>query len=920
MPVHFLSVIPAHAHAPSSIELRVRGVLTVPPLGAPSVDAPETLPQPSPHQTLPSPSPAGYEPQPSPQQTLPSPSPAGYAPQPSPQQALPSPSPAGYVQWTANGAPHDYIRRDRQKSSPRQRECPLGMGLEDCLPGQQQQALAPNAWPVPEASQQYGSEQNWPAAAQELGQNTFSWSDLQPGGLSCGLCGRQDSTYDCLTEVDNEDFGCDAGLEGQCRWLGEEAAMAKCMSWLRCEGISNNVGDDWWYARGVFNSSIESVSECIDGVATRRHYRKVLPPLQAQPAPAPAPAPGGQGATQKSCISLKPELDDTWCNMNCRLTPLADSCLGYCSCPRVAVPAPSEPPVAADTPSEKRITPSRPGHSPFAPWAEPHPPRSPKENATEKAAAQRSSGPTVCTSLNPTMTNLWCDENCQIVPDANSCVGFCKCPKLKVPKPTKPSTEDDIATEAAPAAPPPSPSTKKGDKATRSARPRNSGEKTACVSLDPTTDDVWCDENCQRSPDANSCSGFCKCPESNVQAEPAQAVGGAEASSKESQVVAEGETSYRPEADSPQRATKPEPPPPEPRIIGGWTDCGPNTGLSDMAKARQRAASARHQRLDVRTGVNGVVNCTEDEKAISSFLPVRRGNNMPKRNPSYHYTWGTTAILPGTFGGAHVAPIVGSPKQYEYFWLTFGGENTRSADWAKTAEQDIIDAGARGAAFDIEGGVEPDAMMDFIKKMRSKHPHWTYVYVPNAGEEAAKIPYDTANPGVPDYVAPMLYAGNWNSYPGMDISGGTESMSGYTLLRLKQVGWPSSRIILTYQSFDAARMRQESQGGLLPLLGRLLGDYSVEIGGYGTEYGKKVQLQGPYAGVLGWPAQCGAADYRCWPGADKANIKEVIAAAQSVGVTALKLPGSEEYPPAPPIGPPPPVPKGRCGPLFGGAK
>ena len=86
-----------------------------------------------------------------------------------------------------------------------------------------------------------------------------------------------------------------------------------------------------------------------------------------------------------------------------------------------------------------------------------------------------------------------------------------------------------------------------------------------------------------------------------MQAEPAQAVGGAEASSTESQVVGEGETSYGPEADSPQRATKPEPPPPEPRIIGGWTDCGPNTGLSDMAKARQRAASARHQRLDVRT-------------------------------------------------------------------------------------------------------------------------------------------------------------------------------------------------------------------------------------------------------------------------------------------------------------------------------
>ena len=59
----------------------------------------------------------------------------------------------------------------------------------------------------------------------------------------------------------------------------------------------------------------------------------------------------------------------------------------------------------------------------------------------------------------------------------------------------------------------------------------------------------------------------------------------------------------------------------------------------------------------------------------------------------------------------------------------------------------------------------------------------------------------------------MLYAGNWNSYPGMDLSGGADSMSDYTLRRLKQVGWPASRTILTYQSFDAARMRQEAKVG-----------------------------------------------------------------------------------------------------------
>ena len=49
----------------------------------------------------------------------------------------------------------------------------------------------------------------------------------------------------------------------------------------------------------------------------------------------------------------------------------------------------------------------------------------------------------------------------------------------------------------------------------------------------------------------------------------------------------------------------------------------------------------------------------------------------------------------------------------------------------------------------MEGGVTPEAMMAFIKEMRPKHPDWTFVYVPNAGEEAAAIPYDTKNKGNP---------------------------------------------------------------------------------------------------------------------------------------------------------------------------
>ena len=116
--------------------------------------------------------------------------------------------------------------------------------------------------------------------------------------------------------------------------------------------------------------------------------------------------------------------------------------------------------------------------------------------------------------------------------------------------------------------------------------------------------------------------------------------------------------------------------------------------------------------------------------------------------------------------------------------------------------------------------------------------------------------------------------------------GGGESL--HALKGLKEAGWPASRTILTYQSFDAARIRT---GGdkktkmtpnrhLLKLLGKLLGNHSIESKTWGSAF----KLQGPYAGVLGWPAQCGKGDMRCWPEADEANLKEVIEGARTVGV------------------------------------
>ena len=222
------------------------------------------------------------------------------------------------------------------------------------------------------------------------------------------MCGRQDSMYECLTEVESEEYGCDEGVQGQCRWLGLATAKARCMSWPRCEAIMGDVGDDWWYARGVFNNSIDSVAECNDGMATRRHYEKLLPQHAAR---------RGVGQPAAACRSLQAALDDEWCDMNCQLMPDAASCKGYCVCPPVGAAAakpksappksapsrpaaraahekgggkgagrgaaskaspPKEPPKRTSETSTKprEGTPSRP----FAPWAE--------KAAMEKAAAK----------------------------------------------------------------------------------------------------------------------------------------------------------------------------------------------------------------------------------------------------------------------------------------------------------------------------------------------------------------------------------------------------------------------------------------------------------------------------------------------------------------------------------------------------
>jgi hypothetical protein len=271
--------------------------------------------------------------------------------------------------------------------------------------------------------------------------------------------------------------------------------------------------------------------------------------------------------------------------------------------------------------------------------------------------------------------------------------------------------------------------------------------------------------------------------------------------------------------------------------------------------------------------------------------------------PSWSYQWGATAILPGKFGGAGVAPVAGKITNYPYRWVTVGGAGTSSSNWQDSAERDIVTAGALGCAFDEEGGVTAAAAKPWVKAMRKKHSKWTFVYVPQCG-----TPIDAYDPssGGADFVAPMMYYSNGDSYPGMDFTQG----SGNTADCLKQIqkaGWPPSRTILTFQSFDAYRVSGHGGGGsggsgtgllangfssnsttsapppcvgcasgttegevLLKTLGLLLGNHKVTVSYWGTS---SAVLQGPYAGVLGWPAQCGGPLNRCWPGMDMQNFK-----------------------------------------------
>jgi len=441
----------------------------------------------------------------------------------------------------------------------------------------------------------------------------------------------------------------------------------------------------------------------------------------------------------------------------------------------------------------------------------------------------------------------WCNDNCAATPDYEGCTGMCQCPLKSITDHVDHATDEEM-------------------------QKTGGADGAKCKTKSDTITDEWCNSVCAETPETEACEPVCDCPCQN---------------------------------NACRQRSKKDPPPPKPRIFGGWTNCDPSRKVGLKMSAKQVALEARERKQS-----SG--DCGKDEGDILQILDPN-WNPMPgeeppdpelragQHDPSFCAEWAVNAVLPGRFGMDSVAPLRSPADDYEYYWITFGGEDTESSDWAETAEQDIIDAGANGAAFDIEGGVTAEGMMVWIKEMRKKHPEWTYIHVPKSGINTFSdgtyahdyVAYDPEG-GSPDFVAPMMYYTNYNSYPKMDIANPSSAGSSEALAALKDLrdaGWPTSRTILTYQSFDAARVRITGDAGLLPMLGKLLSsDFEVEV----INWGEKMTLKGPYAGVLGWPAQCGYSDRRCWPTVDQANMVEVIRGAREAGVNRQELPDPED--------------------------
>ena len=165
----------------------------------------------------------------------------------------------------------------------------------------------------------------------------------------------------------------------------------------------------------------------------------------------------------------------------------------------------------------------------------------------------------------------------------------------------------------------------------------------------------------------------------------------------------------------------------------------------------------------------------------------------------------------------------------------------------------------------------------------------------------------TTMPGVSDgftHVAPMMYTSN-TSYPQYDPFV-EPSFAGHDLNQLITNGWKPSQLIFTYQSYSASNYNGAEQ-----MFQKMASACTTTKPFTLTSWGAQNKFQGPFGGMLGWPAQLDKAP--CQPLLDIKNLKLILkAVGQPTNIqnncSGGKGPGHSPSPsPSPNPGPSPPA-------------
>lgn len=208
-------------------------------------------------------------------------------------------------------------------------------------------------------------------------------------------------------------------------------------------------------------------------------------------------------------------------------------------------------------------------------------------------------------------------------------------------------------------------------------------------------------------------------------------------------------------------------------------------------------------------------------------------------------------------------------------------------DLIKLAKKYTIDRGFKltGLCFDVESGgkySQTDIVTwlkewgnntrDILNNLKDKGnlpDITTLILVPDATTTYGFIDCDILK--LFTHIAPMAYSNNNNSYPDYDYFAGKSSGGEGNYLDIKKVidtcNMKPNQFIFTFQSFAASSY--SGQTNMFQNMARGLDYVSVTS----TQKGGSVTVNGPFGGILGWPAQVNGE--ACTTGGDKdqSNMK-----------------------------------------------